>query len=139
MDWRDQPNYPRPDFLSSSRKRLAPQLMFKGAIFHAWGKKMAVAMDEPFFNTLPEMEAVPQADADMAWLVYRLEMAPDNGGYTLRHHKTLHTKFDAALRGITRPKVGRIDAFLGTLQAKVDEKLEVEPVNRCMDSPLGGN
>lgn len=24
MDWRSEPNYPRPDFLSSSRKRLAP-------------------------------------------------------------------------------------------------------------------
>ena len=24
MDWRDQPNFPRPDYLSSSRKRLAP-------------------------------------------------------------------------------------------------------------------
>lgn len=30
MDWTSQPNYPRPDFLSSSRKRLAPQLLFNG-------------------------------------------------------------------------------------------------------------
>ena len=45
MDWRNEPNYPRPDFLSSSRKRLAPQLMFKGGILNAWGKKMAVALD----------------------------------------------------------------------------------------------
>jgi hypothetical protein len=28
MDWRRELNYPRPDFLSSSRKRLAPQLIF---------------------------------------------------------------------------------------------------------------
>lgn len=39
MDWTAQPNYPRPDFLSSSRKRLAPQLLFKGGILHAWKKK----------------------------------------------------------------------------------------------------
>lgn len=39
MDWSTQPNYPRPDYLSSSRKRLAPQLLFKGGILHSWGKK----------------------------------------------------------------------------------------------------
>jgi len=38
------PNYPRPDYLSSSRKRLAPQLIFKGGIINAWGKKTAVAL-----------------------------------------------------------------------------------------------
>ncbi len=51
----------------------------------------------------------------------------------------LYTKFDAALRGITRPKVGKMDVFVDTLQAKADEKLEAEPVNKRMDSPLGGN
>lgn len=34
MDWSLQPNSPRPDFLSSSRKRLAPQLLYKGGIIH---------------------------------------------------------------------------------------------------------
>ncbi len=29
MNWANEPNYPRPDYLSSSRKRLAPQLLFK--------------------------------------------------------------------------------------------------------------
>lgn len=35
MDWRKQENYPRADFLSSSRKRLAPQLIYKGGILNA--------------------------------------------------------------------------------------------------------
>ena len=34
MDWTEEPNYPRPDYLSSSRKRLAPQLLFKGGILN---------------------------------------------------------------------------------------------------------
>ena len=42
MNWKDQPNYPRPDYLSSSRKRLAPQLIFKGGIFNTWKKKTAL-------------------------------------------------------------------------------------------------
>ena len=39
MDWTKEENYPRPDYLSSSRKRLAPQLIFKGGILNAWGKR----------------------------------------------------------------------------------------------------
>lgn len=40
---------PRPDFLSSSRKRLVPQLIFKGEILHQWGKKQTVALQKEFF------------------------------------------------------------------------------------------
>ena len=58
MDWRNEAHYPRPDFLSSSRKRLAPQLMFKGGILHEWKRKMAVALDYPFFKTLPKLKEV---------------------------------------------------------------------------------
>lgn len=43
MEWPSK-NYPNPDYLSSSRKRLVPQLMFKGGILHEWGKKMAVVV-----------------------------------------------------------------------------------------------
>ncbi len=47
------PNYPKPDFLSSSRKRLAPQMFYKGGILKVWGKKQAVALQTSFFETLP--------------------------------------------------------------------------------------
>ena len=43
MDWSKQANYPHADYLSSSRKRLAPQLIFKGGILKSWKKKTAVA------------------------------------------------------------------------------------------------
>ena len=58
MDWTTEENYPRPDYLSSSRKRLAPQLIFKGGIINAWGKKSAVALNKGFFNTLPKLPEV---------------------------------------------------------------------------------
>lgn len=48
LDWTGRPNYPRPDYLSSSRKRLAPQLLFKGGILYAWRKKQAVAINRGF-------------------------------------------------------------------------------------------
>lgn len=65
MDWSDQPNYPRPDYLSSSRKRLVPQLLFKGGILHSWKKKSAVALNKSFFDTLPRLAKVPKSKADI--------------------------------------------------------------------------
>lgn len=53
LDWSKEKNFPRADFLSSSRKRLAPQLLFKGGILHSWGKKSAVALDRPFSRLFP--------------------------------------------------------------------------------------
>lgn len=53
-------NYPRADYLSSSRKRLAPQLLYKGGIFKHWKKKQAVAivMGNNFHNFLSD-EMIP--------------------------------------------------------------------------------
>ncbi len=135
LNWIGQPNYPRPDFLSSSRKRLAPQLMFKGGILNAWNKKMAVALDEAFFNTLPKLKRVSKNEADMAWVVYRLS-SQSNRAYELEKVETVYTRFTDALNTITRPKVGKIDGFLKLLQSKVDEKLESPPDNRTIDSPF---
>lgn len=135
MDWRNEPNYPRPDFLSSSRKRLAPQLMFKGGILNAWGKKMAVALDSPFFNTLPQLQETPPKDADVAWLVYDL-VVDHSGCLKIRKTKTVYTRFSEALNTITRPKIGEVDDFLKILQAKVDEKLESPPTNQTIDTPF---
>lgn len=64
MNWRGKPNYPGPDYLSSSRKRLAPQLIFKGGILNTWKKKTAVALDLGFFNTLPKLKEVQKQKAE---------------------------------------------------------------------------
>ena len=58
LDWTGHANYPRPDYLSSSRKRLAPQLIYKGGILNSWGKKMAVALHNSFYETLPTLPEV---------------------------------------------------------------------------------
>jgi hypothetical protein len=135
MDWSGEANYPRPDFLSSSRKRLAPQLMFKGGILNAWGKKMAVALDSPFFNTLPKFKEVSKKEADVAWLIY--DLIPDqNNHLMITKTRTVYTKFSDALDTISKPKIGKIDEFLKILQSKVDEKLELPPTNRTIENPL---
>lgn len=136
MDWTDQPNYPRPDFLSSSRKRLAPQLMFKGGILHAWKKKMAVALDSQFFNTLPDLEEVKKSNAEVAWFVYDLIPSDNSTKYNLSKNKVVYTKFSESLNAITRPKIGKVENFMKIRQAKVDEKLESPPINRILDTPF---
>ncbi len=72
MDWSGMVLYPRPDYLSSSRKRLGPQLLYKGGILKSWGKKQAVAVQRSFYQTLPTLPRVTPEQADIVWLIYDL-------------------------------------------------------------------
>jgi len=124
MDWSNHPNYPRADYLSSSRKRLAPQLLFKGGIFKSWNKRTAVAINRGFFETLTKMQEVESEEADIAWFVYDLEKDPAKNVYALHRGGAVYTKFTESLEKITRSEPGNIVDFMEVLQDKVDEKLE---------------
>lgn len=123
LDWRGHKNYPRPDYLSSSRKRLAPQLIYKGGILHAWNKKMAVAVDSQFFATLPIMDEVDIGEAELAWLVYDLKHDPTNNRKHLTLAKIVYTRFNAALDKITRSEPGNVQGFIDLLQEKLNKVL----------------
>lgn len=123
MDWSGMKNYPSPDYLSSSRKRLAPQLIYKGGILNAWKKKIAVAINTGFYNELPELHPVIEKQAEVAWLVYDLRLSADNC-YNLERIKTEYTDFRIALDQITKSEAGDIENFIDLLQTKLDEKLE---------------
>ena len=124
MNWKSEVNYPHPDFLSSSRKRLAPQLLYKGGIIHAWGKKSAVALDTNFFATLPKLKEVPQQEAEIAWLIYDLVLDEISNTFLLKKTKTVYTGFESALITLTKSEPGNIKDFIAFLQDKLDEKLE---------------
>lgn len=121
------PNFPKADFLSSSRKRLAPQMMYKGGILKAWGKKQAVALQTSFFQTLPKLKEVTAANADIAWLLYDLNGDKKNNRFKLTQNRIVYTEFDPALRQITTAEPGNVDNFIHVLQEKLDEKLEGNP------------
>jgi hypothetical protein len=127
MSWKNQKYWPAPDFLSSSRKRLAPQLIFKGGIFHAWKKKTAVALDASFFATLPKLKDVPREKAEIVWFVYDLELDTTANFYTLKKKETVYTEFEASLDQITKSEPGDVNDFLAVLQEKLDEKLDGTP------------
>lgn len=138
MDWSTQPNYPRPDYLSSSRKRLAPQLLFKGGILHSWRKRTAVALNKSFFETLPPLKTVSKAKADISWLIYDLQLVKEDGQkrFTLTKIDEVFTEFEPALAAITTSSPGNIDDFMNLLQEKLDEQLETPPNNKIIEKPF---
>lgn len=125
--WRGMPNYPKPDFLSSSRKRLVPQILYKGGILKSWQKKQAVALQKCFFETLPELPRASEENADLAWFIYDLVLDRKINRYRLTLHETIYTEFNPALEKIVTPEPGPIDEFLLKLQSRLDEKLEGTP------------
>ncbi len=125
LDWeKSRKKNPGPDYLSSSRKRLAPQLIFKGGILKAWNRKQAVAVHREFYETLPDLPEVAKDAADIAWLIYDLAFDERQQRYNLILMRTVYTKFKAALNKITISKPGSVDDFIANLQTKLDAKLE---------------
>jgi hypothetical protein len=124
MNWVGKPNYPRADYLSSSRKRLVPQLIYKGKILNEWNKKIAVALHSGFFQTLPALQDVSPENAEMAWLIYDLEFDNNSNAYNLICTNTVYTAFQASLDHIVTPDPGPVDEFIEILQGKLDEKFD---------------
>jgi hypothetical protein len=133
FDWSKVPLYPSPDYLSSSRKRLVPQLIYKGGILSAWQKKTAVAIHKNFYNTLPTLPETSRENASLAWLVYDLKYDNQNNAYKLVLEKTVYTLFHPALEKVTNPEPGEISTFIDILQDKLDEKFDE---NNSPDAPV---
>ncbi len=116
-------NYPRADYLSSSRKRLAPQMLYKGGIFHEWKKKQAVALHKSFYETLPPLPEVEPEKAEVAWFLYELELNKETDRFALKRYKTIYTAFEPALLRITKTPAGNVNDFIKLLQSKLDNRL----------------
>lgn len=127
LDWQGKANYPKPDYLSSSRKRLIPQVLYKGGILKAWGKKQAVVLQKRFFQTLPQMPSVDAEGADIAWFLYELKKESKENRFKLVQEEVVYTEFGPALDRIIRPEPGNIKDFIEVLQEKLDEQLDENP------------
>jgi hypothetical protein len=128
MEW-PQKGYPRPDYLSSSRKRLAPQMIYKGGILHRWAKKMAVIVHTGFFEQLPRMKEVDESDAEIAWMIYDLRHNAISNRYMLESREVKYTRFKSALDTITTPAVGDMADFVRYLKERIKK-------GKIMGSPL---
>lgn len=121
FDWTAEKNYPRPDFLSSSRKRLVPQLAYKGKILRAWNKKLAVVIDRPFFDSLPDLPRARSKKGEICWLVYQL-IGQRTMKYTLELEDKVITGFNETINTLDTPEIGESDEFVKQLE----EKLAIE-------------
>ena len=111
----------RPDWRSSSAKRLMPQLQIKVPTLRRWGSKMAVVVDRPFFESIGGRSETPSqdlGDGDVIWMV--LEIRLDNAGsYGLsRWHWEVLT-LEASCEKLLAAETVQREAFLEILRGKL--------------------
>lgn len=89
----------RPDFRSSSAKRLLPQLEIKCPTLRRWGKKTAVVVDRMFFDSLGGM---PSADdlpnSDVVWFVVNYDTT--GGRFGLAVEDVVFTTLESVQTGL---------------------------------------
>lgn len=120
FNWNHAFKYPKPDYLSSSRKRLIPQIIAKGSILKQWNKKQAVALQTAFYDTLPSLPEVDKSESDFAFFLYDLDCIDEKLELILK--KVVYTQFAIALEQIAKFEAGSITEFTGLLQKKLDSK-----------------
>jgi Restriction endonuclease NotI len=122
FNWTQAFKYPKPDYLSSSRKRLIPQIIAKGSILKQWNKKQVVALQTSFYNTLPSLPEFAKSESDFAFFLY--DLVPDKSTkiLSLKLQRIVYTKFASALEQIAKFEAGSINQFTEILQKKLDAK-----------------
>ena len=120
--WTQAFKFPKPDYLSSSRKRLIPQIIAKGSILKQWKKKQVVALQTSFYNTLPELPEFDKAESDFAFFLYDLVPVKNSKTLELKLQRVVYTKFAKALEQIAKFEAGSIKEFTEILQRKLDAK-----------------
>ena len=111
----------RPDWRSSSAKRLMPQLQIKVPTLRRWQAKMAVVVDRPFFDSIGGPSTPPShdlGDGDIIWMVVDMDYGDPTVGRLTRGHwevMTLEASSDRLLAAETVPQ----QAFLDLLRQKL--------------------
>lgn len=123
FNWTKAFKYPKPDYLSSSRKRLIPQIIAKGSILKQWNKKQVVALQSAFYNTLPSLPECDKSEADFAFFLYDLVPDKETQTFSLKLQRVVYTKFANALEQIAKFEAGSVSQFTELLQKKLNTKL----------------
>lgn len=114
----------RPDYRSSAPKRLMPQLQIKVPTLRRWGKKMAVVVDRAFFDSVGEMDRVPDvSNADIAWFIVRFQEVPGNKQSRLVRDEVRYTTLERSVDGLTGGKAVPKSVF----EDRISGKLHVSP------------
>jgi len=112
----------RPDFRSSGPKRLMPQLQIKVPTISRWGKKTAVVVDLPFWESLGDIPEVQQgSNCDIAWFV--MAYKHDGKRFLMKRHSLHLTTLDRAVEGLTGGKPTSLGDFETRLMVKLTDIL----------------
>ena len=122
FSWTQVIKYPKPDYLSSSRKRLIPQIIAKGSILNQWHKKQVVALQTSFYDTLPALPEFDKTESDFAFFLYDLVSDNETQSLSLKLQRIVYTKFVNALEQIAKFEAGDVSQFAEILQKKLDFK-----------------
>ena len=107
----------RPDWRSSSAKRLMPQLTVKVPTLRQWGKKMAVAVDTSFFGAIGGNSPRPSHDlndGDVIWLT--LDVSDD---YRLQTHHWEVLPLEASADKLLNAETVKREEFESALRRKL--------------------
>ena len=108
----------RPDYRSSGPKRLMPQLQIKVPSLRRWGKKMAVVIDEDFWEGLGPMDEVGHvSNCDIAWFIVGYDETLNGAKLALRHVRL--TTLERAVEGLT----AGLPVSLGDFEKRILAKL----------------
>lgn len=111
----------RPDYRSSGVKRLMPQLLTKVPTLRRWGKKMAVVVDAPFFQSMGTMERVKDvSNADIVWFLVDFVEDPIAGRFRLEVVEEIFTTLESATLGLT----GGIPVSQGQFEGRIKAKAQ---------------
>lgn len=107
----------RPDWRSSSAKRLMPQLQVKAPTLRQWSTKLAVAVDMPFFEAIGGPSASPSQDlndGDIVWLIPRI-----TADYQLVEHHWEVLSLEASSEKLLSAETVKRHEFENVLRAKL--------------------
>src|SRR5690554_1121351 len=107
------------DLKSSGPKRLGPQIIQKGKIMEAWGKKMAIVLEEKILTCLPAIEMVSRREAEIAWIIYGLDYDAHTEVYRLKHSGTVYSTYKDTFNALLTSEAGDVQDFYQKLQAKL--------------------
>lgn len=112
---------PNLDYRSSSLKRLMPQLQVKVPSLRRWGRKMAVVVDECFFEQLGGMDTVGDvSNCDVVWFVVGYDHSGCEAQLCLRHVQM--TTLERTVEGLTAGHPSAMGEFENSIRAKLGRR-----------------